>query len=117
VGSLLGLGLPGPHAGLAAASSASAYLNAVLLYRGLRRNGTYMPVPGWGRLSLAVGAGCLAMGGALALWVPQQPAWLSLSVFNRVLDLFVYITLGALAYVLVAVLAGLRPAWFERGSL
>jgi hypothetical protein len=50
---------------------------------------------------------------ALGLWAPDATAWASLSKLNRVLDLCVYIALGALVYLLVAVLAGLRRAHFR----
>jgi putative peptidoglycan lipid II flippase len=113
VGGMLAMGFAGPHAGLAAASSAAAFLNAALLFRGLHRNGSYQPRPGWGGLALAIAAGCLAMALALGLWAPDATAWASLSKLNRVLDLCVYIALGALVYLLVAVLAGLRRAHFR----
>ena len=116
VGGLLLIGFSGPHAGLAAASSASGFLNAALLFRGLRRSGIYRPAPGWGRLSLAIGAACAAMALVLGLWVPGPEAWQSLSRFNRVVDLCVYISLGAVVYALIAWLAGLRPGHFARGA-
>lgn len=116
VGAMVGAGFDGPHAGLAAASSIAAFLNAFMLFRGLWRNGSYRPEPGWGRLALAIGAGCAAMTLALALWVPDVDGWLSLSRVNRVLDLVVYILAGSLVYLLVAGLAGLRLQHFLRGG-
>jgi putative peptidoglycan lipid II flippase len=116
VGSLVKIGFEGPHAGLALASTVSGYLNAGLLYRGLRRSGVYQPTAGWGRLALAVFAACAVMGLGLGLWVPDMEIWLSLNVWNRALDLTIYIVLGAVIYGLTAWLAGLRPAWFQRGS-
>src|SRR5210317_1000014 len=54
VGLLLYRGFEGPHAGLALASSAAAYLNAALLFRGLQKRGVYTFGDGWIRLWIAV---------------------------------------------------------------
>lgn len=116
VGSLLAMDFRGPHAGLALASTLSAYLNAGLLYRGLRKRGIYRPAAGWRHVGLAVLAATATMSAALALWVPDLPVWLALSTVQRALDLVIYIALGALAYAGVAWLLGLRPAHFERGA-
>jgi len=116
VGAMLHAGWQGPHAGLALASTVSAYLNAGLLYRGLRRSGTYQPVAGWLRLTGSVLAACVAMAAVLGVWVPSLQIWIDLSAWNRVLDLAVYILFGTVVYGLVAWLAGLRPVHFARGG-
>ena len=116
VGSLLELGFEGPHAGLAAASAASGWLNAALLYRGLRRGGIYRPAAGWGRVGPAVGVACAAMA-ALLLWAdPGLAAWLDASAVRRALHLAGLVAAGVAAYALVAVLFGLRPGQFTRGA-
>ena len=43
-------GYRAPHAGLALATTLSAFLNAGLLYRGLRRSQVYRPGGDWGAL-------------------------------------------------------------------
>ena len=50
------MGLPFAHAGIAAATAIAGTFNAALLWRWLRRDGTYQPEPGWGRwlLRLAI---------------------------------------------------------------
>ncbi len=116
VGGLLWLGFAGPHAGLAAASAASAWLNAALLYRGLRRSGTYTPVPGWWRVGLAVTVGCIVMT-VLLLWLnPGLAAWAEARAGERALRLGLYIGAGAAMYGVAAFLVGLRPAHFARGG-
>jgi len=116
VGSMVHWGFAGPHAGLALASSASAFLNAGLLYRGLRRAGVYRPGPGWMRLFLAVGAACLAMSAMLATWAPGKDIWLAMSAGNRAMDLVLYIVFGAAVYGLVGWIFGVRPHHFARGA-
>ncbi len=46
------LGIPGPHAGLALATSLAAWLNASLLYRTLGKQQVFTPQAGWPRLLL-----------------------------------------------------------------
>jgi putative peptidoglycan lipid II flippase len=116
VGSLLGLGFEGPHAGLAAASAASGWLNAVMLYRGLRRVGVYEPVPGWPRLLLATVSGCLAMALLLVYFDPGLAAWSHATAWARALHLAMLIGVGAACFAVVTLVAGLRPRQFARGA-
>jgi putative peptidoglycan lipid II flippase len=116
VGGMVWAGLAGPHAGLALASSAAAFLNASLLYRGLRRCGAYQPGPGWLRLTLAAGLACLTMVLFLSRWAPDMQAWMALRAGMRALDLCICILLGAGIYGLVGWIAGLRPREFVRGA-
>ena len=116
VGSLLEFGFAGPHAGLAAASAASGWLNAALLYRGLRRTGVYVPVAGWGHLALATVAGCLAMAALLGWFTPELAAWSRAEAWARALHLAMLIGVGTACYALVVLAAGLRPRQFVRGG-
>jgi len=116
VGSMVATGFEGPHAGLALASSASAYLNAGLLYRGLRRRDAYRPEDGWPKLWAAVGFSCLAMGAVLWLWVPGTGIWLRMPAMTRVTDLLLYLFFGVAVYGLCAWSVGLRPQQFARGG-
>jgi putative peptidoglycan lipid II flippase len=116
VGTLVAFGFSGPHAGLALASSASACLNAGLLYRGLRRSEVYRPGPGWMRLAASVTLATIAMVAALGLWTPPADIWIALPALTRALDLLVYILLGVAVYGLTAWALGLRPRQFGRGG-
>nr|WP_224784715.1 murein biosynthesis integral membrane protein MurJ [Marinihelvus fidelis] len=116
VGGLLWWGFVGPHAGLAAASSASAVLNASLLFRGLRRAGVYTPVPGWTRVLLGVVLACAAMVAVLAWLAPPVDSWATLKAPARAGQLAWVILAGAAAYGLAALACGLRPGHFSRGS-
>src|SRR3954463_2604497 len=75
----LNLALIGPlrHAGLALAIGLGACLNAALLYRGLRRNGTYQPVPGWPLFLLKVGAAVGFMAIVLFTTMGDASWWLA----------------------------------------
>jgi putative peptidoglycan lipid II flippase len=116
VGLMVTWGFAGPHAGLALASSLAAFLNAGLLYRGLRKSGTYQPGKGWLRLFGSVFLACLAMAALLLIWAPDAEIWMALRAGNRALDLLLYIFLGAVFYALVCWMAGIRPHQFQRGS-
>ena len=105
-----------PHAGLALSTSLAAVVNAVLLWRGLRRRGWYAPVAGWRPFLLRVAAATLAMGalvwlsaGPLAQWL-REPAWV------RALHLAGLLGEGAVVYVGVLALTGLRPRHLRLGG-
>lgn len=116
VGGLLWLGFVGPHAGLAAASSMAALLNATLLFRGLRRSATYTPVTGWGHVATVVGIGCVAMGVAVWWLSPVFDRWLAAPAMTRAAWLAGLVSAGVAVYAGVAWLMGLRPMHFARGA-
>lgn len=98
-----------PHAGLALATITSAFVNASLLYRGLRRQGVYRPQSGWRKFSFQL---VLAAGGmiVLLLWFnPNLDWWLAAALMDRVWMLIGLIACAAICYLLLLLLAGLRP--------
>ncbi len=104
------LGVPGPHAGLALATSGSAYLNAWLLYRGLRRAGYFAPGPAWGRWWFRTIAATAAMVLVVGAGAPDLTAWLDRSAVDRAVGLLAWVA-GGVAICLVCLLVlGLRPA-------
>lgn len=107
---MLLLGIPGAHAGLAAATGLAAIYNASALYRGLRGTGVYAPGPGWGKLAWRVGLANLAM--AAALWLAAGPldAWLAAAWHARALRLSGCIVLGMAVYLAALLALGLRPS-------
>jgi putative peptidoglycan lipid II flippase len=105
----LALVLPLAHAGLALATSLSSYLNAFMLYRGLRREGVMEPQPGWGSFALKM---LLANGVMVAfLWLLMGPyeQWLQWTTLQRSWHLAALVVGGAGVYLGVLLLAGLRP--------
>lgn len=108
-------GFRAPHAGLAAATSVAAILNALLLYLGLRREDALRHAPGWGMLLLQV---VLANAGMWLLleWL-QRPVdwWLAATLGERSGLLLVNVAGGALVYAAVLMALGLRPSRLSMG--
>nr|WP_081849666.1 murein biosynthesis integral membrane protein MurJ [Marinobacterium lacunae] len=99
---------PLAHAGLALATTLSAYMNAAFLLRGLIQGGVFAGQPGWRtfalRMVLANAALC-----ALLLWfnVPTEQ-WLAAGLWQRAQWMSVLVFGGVGIYVLVLVGCGLR---------
>jgi len=96
------------HVGLALATSCAAYLNAGLLWRGLRRAGFYRPEAGWGVFWLRIlGATCAMV--VILLWLtPGDAQWLQWGWQRRVFQIAVLCCAGALVYLMVHLLLGTR---------
>ena len=105
----LALVLPLRHAGLALATSLAAYLNAVLLFRELRRSGVYRPMPGWRAIWVRTILSSLVMAAALWWFVGEDGFWLGAAVWERVLHLAAAVLGGALLYVIGQWTLGCRP--------
>ena len=96
-------------AGLALATSIAAFVNAGLLYRGLRRAGICVHLPGWGVLfvRVALANGLLA---ALLWWGAGDLAdWLARDALARAGHLLLWVAAGAGLYFGVLLASGLRP--------
>jgi len=116
VGLLLYRGFEGPHAGLALASSAAAYLNAILLFRGLIKRQVYTPERGWIRLWIAVILACTIMGALLLFMTHDTESWLQATAVLRVKNLALTITFGVIVYVFICMVAGLKTHDLLRGA-
>lgn len=89
------------HAGLALASSVSAYLNAGLLWRGLRRDSVLRMAPGWGHhlSGVTFASGAMAL---LTLWLAGDwSAWPDRNLLERITGLAGAIAAGAMTYAIV----------------
>ncbi len=116
VGFMLKRGFDGPHTGLALASSVAAYLNALLLYRGLRKRNVYRPGKGWIRLWVAITLACTAMGALLLFMTRDTNSWLQAGVATRIRNLALTITFGGLVYLFAGMIAGLKKHDLLRGA-
>jgi putative peptidoglycan lipid II flippase len=103
-----------PHAAIALATATGAGLNAALLYRRLRRDGVYVPAPGWGRfgVQLLVANALMALllvtlAGNLAAWTSAPPEW-------RVLRLTLLVGAGAALYFAALWATGIRVRDFRQ---
>lgn len=103
-------GFSGPHAGLAAATSVAAVLNALLLYRGLRRDNALRHLPGWGALIAQIGAANAGMWWLLDRLERPVDWWLAATLGDRAGWLLVNVAGGALVYAVVLLALGLRPS-------
>jgi putative peptidoglycan lipid II flippase len=98
------------HVGLALATSLSAFVNAWLLFRGLRRDAVLRPSKGWLRFFLQIGLANFIMGLVLvfALQWEQLQGWMHWGWQERVQWLTVLCGMGLLSYVLILLLTGVR---------
>lgn len=107
---LMQLNIAATHAGLALATTVSAFVNAGLLYWGLRRDGVVTAAPGWLVFALRVLISCIAMAYLLTTLTPDLSWWLAADIMTRVGRLAVIVIGGAATYFLTLALLGLRPA-------
>jgi len=102
------------HVGLATAMALSSWLNAGLLYAGLRKAGVYKPQAGWllhwGRM---LGAG-VGMAGATWWLSMQTSVWTEAGVWHRVGWLSLIVVSGLVLYALALLILGLRPRHLRR---
>jgi len=103
------------HVGLAAATSLAAYLNAFLLYRGLRLENVYQPLPGWLRFAGQLLFANLAMVAVIVLFLRYFDSWYALTMAERALWLGIICTSGAIAYGAALLAAGMRPRDLRSG--
>lgn len=106
----LNLLLMGPmgHTGLALATSIAAFVNAGLLYLGLKRRDVYQSQTRWGLLSVKVMLSSGSMCAVLFYLNNYFGDWYSSSVLNRVAILGVLVLVGAATYFLTLFMFGLR---------
>ncbi|MFP1684084.1 murein biosynthesis integral membrane protein MurJ [Alloalcanivorax sp. C16-1] len=105
---------PLQHAGLALATSLSAWLNAGLLYLGLRRGGVFQPLQGWGRHWLRLLLAGAAMAGSIYFLARFAGVWLQGPLTERILWLGLIVVAGMVIYLLVLLILGLRPRHLRR---
>ncbi|MGI9274897.1 MAG: murein biosynthesis integral membrane protein MurJ [Endozoicomonas sp.] len=101
------------HAGLALATTLSAFLNAGLLYRGLRHAKVFRPEPGWWlyALRLTLASGCMA---AVLLFLEgDTQQWLDWSLWQRAGQMAQIVAAGLAVYGVTLLLSGVRIRHFR----
>ena len=105
---MLKLDFVAPHAGLALATSLSAWIHALMLYVKLKGMGFTLNT-GWLRLSLQISMAVIVMS-ALLLWLtPVAIVWSDWSFITRSLYLGLFTLTGGAAYFVTIWLCGFRP--------
>ena len=103
-----------PHVGLALATTSSGYINALLLYRGLRKSGNYRPLHGWGKMTAKMLVALVSMTALLLYLTPAPETWATLNVGQRALKLAGIICLAGPSYLAILWFSGVRPARLKR---
>jgi putative peptidoglycan lipid II flippase len=103
-----------PHVGLALATSSSGYINALLLYRGLRKAGVYRPLVGWRQMLITTLIASSGMTATVLYLTPGLEIWTWLTIFERVVFLSSIIGIAAAVYFAMLWLSGIRPDRLKR---
>ncbi len=103
---------PGAHVALALASSLSGWLNAALLWRGLRHPGLLPVLPRQRMLQVSVAG--LVMVLVIGTLIPAAEAWFDASAIHRAAWLAGAVTAGVAVYGLALLGMGLRPRHLRR---
>lgn len=101
------------HVGLAFTTAMAAYINAWLLYRGLRRTGIYKPASYWATLWLRYGAANVVMVVVLMGFLWFWNVWPEWTALERILRLAVICALGFATYLLMLFAVGVRLRDFK----
>ncbi|MBI5901031.1 MAG: murein biosynthesis integral membrane protein MurJ [Rhodocyclales bacterium] len=102
------------HAGLALSIGLASCINAFMLWRGLRRSGSYVPQAGWGGFALRLLLALLVLGGVLWFAAGTDASWLAKNGAQRALHLCVVVVGGVLVYFSALWLLGFRLRDFRR---
>jgi len=100
--------IPGLHVGLALSSACASYLNVILLWRALRRDGVYRHEPGWGRHLWRLVAACTAMVVVLIAGMILWSDWTNWAETTRFWRLSVLIAAAVATFVTVLFASGFR---------
>lgn len=96
------------HAGLALATSLSAFINAGLLWYGLRQAGVLVRVPGWAAFATRIIAANVAMCAVLIMLTPDRDMWFDMAFWQRFGAMLMICVVGAAAYFLMLLATGFR---------
>ncbi|MEX0941078.1 MAG: murein biosynthesis integral membrane protein MurJ [Pseudomonadales bacterium] len=102
------------HAGLALATSISAFINAGLLWYGLGRAGVLIKVPGWAKFAGQVIIASVAMCVVLVLLTPEQQRWFEMAFWERFGAMLLICIGGVVTYAAFLFMSGFRPRQMVR---
>lgn len=101
------------HVGLALSTALAAYVNVILLYRGLRKRDVYRPAADWRKTWLRYGLANLLMVAVLITGTHYLDGWAAWSILERIVYLAILCVGGGLVYLLGLGLAGFKPKDFR----
>jgi putative peptidoglycan lipid II flippase len=101
------------HVGLALATSLAAFLNAGLLYRGLRQKGVYTPMPGLFSTLTRMIVAAMVMALVLVNVMPESAAWIDWLWWQRTYTIAALCAAGAVSYFMALLVLGARPQHFR----
>jgi len=96
------------HVGLALATSASAWINAGLLYLGLRRGGISLAGIFAPKFVLRLVVAVSVMGVAVSMLAPAVPLWLAADLSWRVSQMMLLVVVGLASFAIVLAVLGFR---------
>jgi putative peptidoglycan lipid II flippase len=103
-----------PHIGLALATSLSAYINAMLLYKGLRKKAIFQPQSGWSAWASRIIIASLAMAAVVSWLNPDAVQWSQWQLVERLINLTGIIFTGAVVYFALLWFQGIRPSQLKK---
>ncbi|MDI9246775.1 murein biosynthesis integral membrane protein MurJ [Marinobacter sp. CHS3-4] len=109
----LALVFPLAHAGLALATSLSAWMNAGLLWRGLIKEGAWSWQSGWPVFLLRLGLANAALAGVILWLQPPLEQWLDADGYQRSFDMAILVASGLAAYFASLAALGVRVRHFR----
>ncbi len=104
----LALVWPFKHVGLAAAFSISAWANAAMLGWLLIKRGLYIPEQGWIMYFIKLITAAVLMGVVVYFGAGDIQKWLDYSLFQRVINITIWIVIGMTSFVVLSYAMGLR---------
>lgn len=107
-------GYEAPHVGLALATTASAYMNALMLLISLKKQAIYQPQAGWRKYLLQLFLANAALIAFIVYFLPGLDIWSQWPLHERLLNLCIYIVLAATLYLASLLLSGIRASQLRR---
>ena len=106
---LVMLEFEGPHIGLALATPGSAYMNAFMLYHGLKKQAIYQHLSGWRKLLFQAIIANALMAIFLVYFSPPVHIWLEWPLLERVPTLLGFVFIAMCIYIASLFICGFRP--------
>ncbi len=101
------------YVGLALATSMSATLNAYWLYQGLKKQGVFHFSKSMWFILAKILLAAIVMAACVYWFSPHFSIWLGFSLFDKIINLIIAITLGLVSYFSVLIILGVRLRHFK----